>query len=131
MNIKLLDIGWLIALICLIFFIGCAHQQTITGKGAESIDTFRGVVWGSQLADADHLIVDQQTGNLAYARNPNETLLLGAATVEEITYYFVDDLFVRAQVKFYGLENFALVKRSLINQLGETTHNDIASNIFI
>ena len=131
MNKKSLDACRLVAMIFFVCIAGCAHQQSDNGSDVEAINTFRGVVWGSRFEDADNLISDKQSGNTIYARNKKEVLMLGDASIESVTYFFIDKIFERAEIKYKGLENFALIKSELIHQLGEPKHNDISTNIFI
>lgn len=80
--------------------------------------SFRGLAWGTPLADIPDLLPVQETGfKDTYFRN-NERLDFGDAHIRSVAYYFRKGKLYRVGVAFSGRANHFLIKERLISMYG-------------
>jgi hypothetical protein len=82
-------------------------------------DTFRGLAWGTPLADIPDLerVPGPRYRNTYY--RDNERLTFGDAAILSVAYYFRDGRLYRVGVAFEGRANHFLIKERLLGLYGQ------------
>ena len=80
--------------------------------------SFRGVQWGTPLADIPDLLAVTGPGFKDTYYKKNERLTFGDATIVSVAYYFREDKLYRVGVAFSGRANHFLIKERLMRTYG-------------
>ncbi len=97
-------------------------RRALTYASRPAPASFRGLVWGAPLAEAEPraglvAITSPKPLRGAYHR-PDELLKIGQADVRSIAYYFQKGVFMGAGVMFEGEANYFLIKDHLMELYG-------------
>lgn len=80
--------------------------------------SFRGMDWGTPLAELPEMQPVEARGFENTFFLPNERLTFGDATIRSVAYYFRDGRLYRVGVAFSGRANHFLIKERLISMYG-------------
>lgn len=81
-------------------------------------DSFRGIKWGTPLADVPDLLAVTKPGFEDTYFKKDERLNFGDAEITSVAYYFRKDRLYRVGVAFSGRANHFLIKDRLISMYG-------------
>lgn len=81
--------------------------------------SFRGLSWGTPLADIPDLMPVQTAGFHDTYFKKDERLTFGDATIVSVAYYFRKDKLYRVGVAFNGRANHFLIKERLLSMYGQ------------
>lgn len=104
------------ALLCLFCLFSVATAGDYVPVQAPS--SFRGMAWGTPLADLPDLKPIQTPGFKDTYFRTNEKLTFGRAKIESVAYYFRKDKLYRVGVAFTGRANHFLIKEQLLSMYG-------------
>ena len=85
---------------------------------APAPESFRGIKWGTPLADLPDLLAVTKPGFEDTYFKKNEKLKFGDAEITSVAYYFRKDKLYRVGVAFSGRANQFLIKDRLISMYG-------------
>ena len=82
-------------------------------------DGFRGIKWGTNISElTDMRVVETGKDSLYYVRK-NDTVKIGDADIDQISYGFYKSRFFQVLVEYKGYVNFTKLKAILIGQYGK------------
>lgn len=91
-----------------------------SGWAAETPNGFRGITWGAPLSGLSGMVVTDDSGQVKYYRRTGDSLNLGEAKLEQLSYGFYNGKFYSALIEFQGRINFEKAKTHLLSTYGET-----------
>lgn len=107
----------LAALLTVLFLAAAAQGGDYVGTPAP--DSFRGLKWGTPLADIPDLLAVNKPGFEDTFFKKNERLSFGDADITSVAYYFRKDKLYRVGVAFAGRANHFLIKDRLLGMYGQ------------
>jgi hypothetical protein len=112
----------ILAIVFSIFLIGC-FASTRSSKSPSDPDGFRGIKWGTEittLKDMEKVKEDKSSdGDLVWYTRKGDTLAIGKAKLENISYSFWVGNFESVWIDFEGDENFETLKKELFERFGK------------
>lgn len=91
-----------------------------SGWAAETPDGFHGITWGAPLSGLTGMVVSDVSGPVKYYSRTGDTLKLGEAKLERLSYGFTNGKFYSVLIEFTGRVNFEKAKTHLLATYGET-----------
>lgn len=82
-------------------------------------DGFRGIKWGTEIAQVPDMVLDKGAGDLKWYRRKSDKLKIGDADVDYIVYGFYKNEFLSVLIGYKGFRNFTELKAILFHQYGE------------
>ncbi len=99
------------------------------GQNNTKYDGFRGLKWGTNIADVKGMVLEADAGNDKSYFRKEENLTVGDAKLEYITYYFYKGQFASVIMKVKGETNIDQLLKSVVAAFGsETMQNKPSEN---
>lgn len=110
-----------LAIIFSIFLIGC-FASTRSSKSPSEPDGFRSIKWGTEITTLKDMEKAEQDksfkSDLVWYTRKGDTLAIGKAKLENISYSFWMGNFESVWIDFEGDENFETLKKELFERFG-------------
>ena len=101
------------------FFVFLAFSNFTALAFQNEPDGFRGTKWGTNISElTDMLVVESGKDTLFYCRK-NDTMKIGDADIDQISYGFYKSRFFQVLVEYKGYVNSTKLKAILIGQYGK------------
>jgi hypothetical protein len=117
----------ILAIVFSIFLIGC-FASTRSSKSPSDPDGFRGIKWGTEIStlrDMEKAEQDKSSkSDLVWYTRKGDTLAIGQAKLENISYSFWMGKFYSVWIDFAGGENFEVLKKELIERFGKVHESE-------
>jgi hypothetical protein len=117
----------ILAIVFSIFLIGC-FASTRSSKSPSDPDGFRGIKWGTEittLKDMEKVKEDKSSdSDLVWYTRKGDTLAIGKAKLENISYSFWVGNFESVWIDFEGDENFETLKKELFERFGNVLESE-------
>ena len=117
----------ILAIVFSIFLIGCS-ASTRSSKSPSEPDGFRGIKWGTEittLKDMEKVKEDKSSdSDLVWYTRKGDTLAIGKAKLENISYSFWVGNFESVWIDFEGDENFETLKKELFERFGNVLESE-------
>ena len=82
-------------------------------------DGFRGIKWGTNISELTDMLVAESGKDTLYYVRKNDTMKIGDADIDQISYGFYKSRFFQVLVEYKGYVNFTKLKAILIGQYGK------------
>jgi hypothetical protein len=82
-------------------------------------DGFRGIKWGTNIRELNDMLVAESGKDTVYYIRKNDTLKIGDADIDQISYGFYKNRFYVVLVEYNGFLNFTKLKTILFDQYGK------------
>ena len=82
-------------------------------------DGFRGIKWGTNISELNDMLVAESGKDTVYYIRKNDTLKIGNADIDQISYGFYKNRLFVVLVEYNGYLNFTKLKAILIDQYGK------------
>lgn len=79
---------------------------------------FRGIKWGTNIAELPDMRLLEDAGNSKYYIRKNDKMKIGDADLERVVYGFYEERFFAVLIDFNELSNFLKIKETLFQQYG-------------
>jgi len=116
-----------LAIVFSIFLIGC-FASTRSSKSPSEPDGFRSIKWGAEittLKDMEKADQDKSSkSDLVWYTRKGDTLAIGKAKLENISYSFWMGNFESVWIDFEGDENFETLKKELFERFGKVLESE-------
>ena len=116
-----------LAIVFSIFLIGC-FASTRSSKSPPEPDGFRSIKWGAEittLKDMEKADQDKSSkSDLVWYTRKGDTLAIGKAKLENISYSFWMGNFESVWIDFEGDENFETLKKELFERFGKVLESE-------
>jgi len=117
----------ILAIVFSIFLIGC-FVSTRSSKSPSEPDGFRSIKWGTEittLKDMEKAEQDKSSkSDLVWCTRKGDTLAIGKAKLENISYSFWMGNFESVWIDFEGDENFETLKKELFERFGNVLESE-------
>jgi len=116
-----------LAIVFSIFLIGC-FASTRSSKSPSEPDGFRDIKWGTEITTLKGIEKADQDksseGDLVWYTRKGDTLAIGKAKLENISYSFWMGNFESVWIDFEGDENFETLKKELFERFGKVLESE-------
>jgi len=103
----------------LVLLVVLAYPQQAIFAFHNEPDGFRGIPWGTNIADLPDMMLDEDGGDSKLFRRQGDGAKIGDVSLESCSYVFYRGRFYGVFIEFSSLQNARAIKETLLRQHGE------------